>query len=613
LRAIALAHDLLMVPAAWFGGFWLRFNLETIPDPFLAQAISIFPLVFSFQAITFWYFGLYRGVWRFASLPDLLRIAKAVLLGAVSIAFVLFLVNRMEGIPRAVFPLYAGLLVGLLGGPRLAYRSLKDRRLSLSDGKKTLVVGAGHGGEMLIRDMMRQNAMEYTPVALVDDSPRKQGREIHGVRVLGTCEDIPRLITRFGIELVLIAIPSATSKQIRYIVGICERANVPFRILPRYQDLVSGLATVESLRNVEIEDLLGREKVTLDWEAIRSDLTGKPVLVTGGGGSIGAELCRQISRLAPSVLVVLEQNEFNLYQIDRELRRDFPQLVVASILGDVGDSAAVEKLLQRYRPEVIFHAAAYKHVPLLEGQARAAIRNNVLGTRTLAELAVQHSVSSFVLISTDKAVNPTNVMGASKRVAEIICQHLYGQARTSFITVRFGNVLGSAGSVVPLFQQQIAAGGPVTVTDPAISRYFMTIPEACQLILQASVIGKGGEIFVLDMGEPVKISYLAEQLIRLSGKQPGEDIEIIYTGLRPGEKLSEELFHRDEKLGQTSHPKILRALSREVDGKSLGTALSHLEQASRQGDEAGMISLLRQLVPELSLGDAKSATVAAEA
>jgi FlaA1/EpsC-like NDP-sugar epimerase len=461
-----------------------------------------------------------------------------------------------------------------------------------------LIVGAGQAGEMLVRDLLRDPQHGYRPVAFVDDAPSKRGKEIHGVRVVGDCEAIHSAVTDLDVGLILIAMPSASSRQMRRVVGLCEQANVHFRMLPRMQDLVTGQVSLKDLREVKIDDLLGREAVRLDWPAITRGAQGKVILVTGGGGSIGSELCRQIARLKPSHLIVFEQSEFNLYSIEMELRRAFPDLALTAVLGDVCDEVAVERVLAAHRPQVIFHAAAYKHVPMLEDQVRTAVRNNVLGTRILATAADRHGCATFVMISTDKAVNPANVMGMTKRVAEIYCQNLGTRSATHFITVRFGNVLGSAGSVIPLFQKQIAQGGPVTVTHPEITRYFMTIPEAAQLILQAGAMGQGAEIFVLDMGEPVKIAYLAEQLIRLSGKKPGEEIEIVYTGLRSGEKLYEELLHESEMLAGTTHPKILLAKSRSVDLGEINTALDELVAASAAADDNRLYSLLCQLVPE---------------
>ena len=597
-RYIALAHDLCMIPLGWMGAYWLRFNLDGIPEEYWQQMLRWLPLVIVVQGGMFWYFGLYRGVWRFASIPDLFRILKAIIAGVVISAGAIFILTRLQGVPRSVFVLDVLLLVLLLGGPRFLYRSFKDRRLYSSQVKNVLIVGAGHAGEMLVRDLLRDPVHTYRPVAFVDDDPAKHGKEIHNIRVLGTCENLQKIVRELDVQLIMLALPSSTSRQMQRVVSLCEATGVPFRSLPALQGLISGQVGLKDLREVKIDDLLGRESVSLDWTAITRNVRGQTLLVTGGGGSIGAELCRQVARLGPGHLIIFEQSEFNLYSIELELRRVFPNIQLTALLGDIADSVAVEKVLHKYRPTTILHAAAYKHVPMLENQLRAAVRNNVLGTRTLATLASQYGCSTFVMISTDKAVNPANIMGMTKRVAEIYCQNLGAHSDTHFITVRFGNVLGSAGSVIPLFQKQIAAGGPVTVTHPEITRYFMTIPEASQLILQASSMGRGGEIFVLDMGEPVKIAYLADQLIRLSGKQPGEDIEIEYTGLRPGEKLYEELFHESEKLAGTTHPKILLANSRSMDFSEMQKYLDQLELACESDNKTEIYDLLCRLVPE---------------
>ncbi len=598
---VALAHDLAMVPLAWMAAFWLRFNLGTVPPEYMAAAWRWLPAVMVIQGADFVFFGLYRGHWRFASLPDLVRILKAVAAGTLAVLALVVVFTRLEGVPRSVFPLYAVLLTLLLGGPRLFYRWLKDRRLYLGEGQRVLIAGAGRAGEMLVRDLLRDPGRSLTPIGFVDDDRRKRGMEIHGVRVLGATEDILRLVEEKEIDLVLLSMPSAGSRQIRRVVEYCESARVPFRILPKMADLVAGRVSIEALREVSIEDLLGRDPVALDQEAIHAGLSGKRVLVTGGGGSIGAELCRQVARLGPTELIVFEKSEFNLYQIEMELRRTFPQLAIAARLGDVTDRTALDRLFEAHRPQVVIHAAAYKHVPMLERQVREAVLNNVCGTRETALAADRHHAEIFVLVSTDKAVNPANIMGATKRAAEIFCQNFDRRSRTRFITVRFGNVLGSAGSVVPLFQQQIREGGPVTVTHKDMTRYFMTIPEACQLILQAGVMGDGGEIFVLDMGEPVKITYLAEQMIRLAGLEPDKDIRIEFTGLRPGEKLYEELFHEQEALKPTGHGKIRLAAHRVVDWSELDQIFAAMEQACREFDEARLRECLARLVPELHL------------
>ena len=596
-RSVAFAHDLLMVPVAWFGAYWLRFNLELPPQRFLAAALAALPLVLLVQAAVFWLFGLYRGIWRFASLPDLLRILKGVLAGAAIVFLLLFVVNRLQNIPRSVPLLFVFLQLLLLAGPRLLYRLHKDRRLDFSGGRRVLIAGAGSAGEMLVRDMLRDPEQAYAPVAFVDDLPRRQGGEIHGIPVAGSCDDIPELVERLQIDVIVLAIPSADTRHMQRLVELCEHSGAPFRTVPRLRSLMAGQVTVDQLRAVAIEDLLGRDPVQLDWDGIRDGLTGRVILVTGGGGSIGSELCRQIVQLGPKRLVILENSEYNLYTIELELRGRFPKLQLDYLLGDVTDRATVERLFATQLPQVVFHAAAYKHVPLLENQAREAVRVNLLGTREVAEAAHRHGCGEFVLISTDKAVNPANVMGTTKRLAELYCQGLSARSDTRYITVRFGNVLGSAGSVVPLFRRQIAQGGPVTLTHPEMERFFMTIPEACQLIMQAGVLGRGSEIFVLDMGEPIKISYLAEQMIRLSGRDP-EEIAIDFIGLRPGEKLYEELFYHDEDLAPTAHSRIRIARHRPIDEALLREGLERLERDVAAYNPDNLVQQMHRLIPE---------------
>lgn len=599
-RAIAILHDLAMIPVAWFGAYWLRFNLDTIPSDKLLPAFKTLAVLLFVQVMSFWYYGLYRGVWRFASLPDLVRITKAVLVAVAITVIILFLFTRMDGVPRSVFPLYSLLLIVLLGTSRLLVRWSKDRSVYMGDLKRVLIVGAGKAGEMLVRDLHRNRDEFYQPVGFVDDSATKLGQEIRGVRVIGGSEEIIDFAERLDIDLIVLALPSASAKQMRRLVGMCEKTGLPFRTLPPLNRLMSGEVTINQLREVSIDDLLGREPVLLDWQAIGKELRGKAVLVTGAGGSIGSELCRQIAKLAPDHLILLDNSEFNLYSVEKELVTSFSGLKISRYLCSVADKVGTENIFAKTHPEIVFHAAAYKHVPMLENQIREAIVNNIEGTRTVAELADRFGSEAFVMISTDKAVNPANIMGSSKRAAEIYCQNLNQRSNTRFVTVRFGNVLGSAGSVVPLFSEQIKNGGPVTVTHREITRYFMTIPEASQLILQASVMGDGGEIFVLDMGEPIKIAYLAEQMIHLSGKVPGEDVEIVYTGLRPGEKLYEELFHVKEALHSTPHKKILLAKHRSFEWGQLTEILNRMLTACNAYDEEKLRSLLGQMVPEWS-------------
>jgi len=597
-RETALIHDLVMVPVAWFLAYWFRFNLETPPE-FFREGMEALVILLPVQLGAFLLSGLYRGIWRFASIPDIFRILKAVAIGTTVSMSLLFLFSRGVGIPRSVPILYALFLLILLGGPRLLYRWSKDHHLYLKPGQRVLIVGAGKAGEMLARDLLRNRQQSpYLPIAFVDDNTRCHGRDIHGIPVVGKSEDLIDLTRRLKIDLIMLAVPSANARQMRRIVEHCEASGVPFRTVPELQDLVSGSISINNLREISIEDLLGREQISLDWPAIQANLSGKSILITGGGGSIGSELCRQIAHLKPSRLILMEISEFNLYTIDFELRRIFPKLDIHCHLGDITDTPFVEHVFALHKPSIVFHAAAYKHVPMLEPQIRQAIRNNVLGTFRIAQAASRFECTEFVLVSTDKAVNPTNIMGASKRLAEIFCQNMNNRSNTRFITVRFGNVLGSAGSVIPLFKKQIAEGGPITVTDPRMERYFMTIPEACQLIMQTTVLGKGGEIFVLDMGEPVKISYLAEQMIRLSGKVPGDDIEIKYIGLRPGEKLYEELFHEHEQLQGTAHKKVFLARHRQVQWEILLNALQKIEVACNNMDIQGLEVQLQTLVPE---------------
>lgn len=614
-RLKIILHDLAAIALAWGLALFARFNFALPPPQHLSAGLLALPVVVAVQAALAWRFGLYRGLWRFASLQDLWNIIRATVLGTVCIGLSLFLISRLVNIPRSMFVLYPLFLVFLLGGPRLAFRLWKDHSFNLRSvtaATRVLVVGGGEGGEGVVRDMLRDGS--YLPVGIVDDDARLARSRIHGVSVLGRIDDIPRIVERRDTDIIIIAIPSASSAQMRHIVERCEASGKPFRTLPQLHDMVSGRASMNALREVKIDDLLGRDKVVLDWARVQSMLAGKVVLVSGGGGSIGSELCRQLVALGVGRLVVFEQSEHNLYLIERELRATYPQRALDFVLGDVCDQAAVEHVFARFQPALVLHAAAYKHVPILQTQAREAVRNNVFGTLAMVDAAERHGCAGFVLISTDKAVRPSSIMGATKRLTELLCEIRKRRAATKFITVRFGNVLGSAGSVVPLFQTQIATGGPVTVTHPDARRYFMTIAEASQLILQAATVGSGGEIFVLDMGEPVNITYLAEQMIRLSGCEPGVDVKIVYTGLRPGEKLNEELFLDAERLTPTPHHKIQLAQHVEVDPRALAELLGALARAVEVFDEVEIERLLREAVPELGViqpGSAEAANVIA--
>ena len=599
-RYIALLADLVFIPMAWYGAYWLRFNIDFIPHLELLRASYLLPFLVIIQFGFFWCFGLYRGIWGFASLPDLIRILKAVMAGVILFLVVLFFVHFK--IPRSIIPLYAWLLVSLLGGTRLLYRWLINHyRSGAKQGKRVLVVGAGQAADLLLRELAKNTAATgYNVVAIVDDNLSKIGCELHGVRIVGALSDISDCIGKYNIELIIIAIPSAKAEIVRQVISDCKNAQIEFRSVPKLGDLIAGSANINTLREVSVDDLLGREAVTLDWRGIATTINAKKILVSGGGGSIGSELCRQIATLAPSLLVIIDNSEFNLYSIDKELREKFPNLMLATYLVDVTDKVYLQEIITKHLPEMIFHAAAYKHVPLLEYQIRTAVRNNILGTYNIARAACEHKVKTFVLISTDKAVNPTNIMGATKRAAEIICQNFNDNVDTHFITVRFGNVLDSAGSVVPLFRSQLLAGKDLTVTHPEITRYFMTIPEATQLILQAVVLSKDGEIFVLDMGEPIKIKTLAEQMICLSGKKLGEDVKIVYTGLRPGEKLYEELFYDSEELYPTAHAKIRQAKYQTLEWEKMLSYVNIFEQmcAASASSNEDFRRVLTKMVPE---------------
>ena len=595
-RIAVVIHDLAVTAIAWWIAKLLRYTLN--PDEIVSFQLLEFPIVLLVQSLIFRWTGLYRSVWRFASLPDLWNILRAALAGAVVIYLGLFLYNRLEGVPRSVLLLYPVLLAVLLGAPRLAYRYWKDSRNDLLHNqtvKRVLIVGADRAGEVLSRDLRHDS--RYAVVGFVDDKASLRGASINGQPVLGRFDQLPEVAREAAVDMLLIALPGASTIEMRRVVSLCDETDLPYRTVPRLEDVVAGRAQFNQIKEVAIEDLLGRDTVELDWTAIRETLSARRVLVTGGGGSIGSELCRQVARLGAQSLTVVEQSEYNLYRITQELRADFPELILDGILANCGDLPAMQKAFAEVRPQVVFHAAAYKHVPMLQGQLRAAFRNNVLGTRTVANVACEFRVECFVQISTDKAVNPTSVMGACKRIAEIYCQNLNAHADTRFMTVRFGNVLDSAGSVVPLFRRQIRDGGPVTVTHPEISRYFMTIPEACQLILQTASIGKGGEIFALDMGEPVKIRDLAEQMIRLAGKKPGSEIPIVYTGLRAGEKLFEELFHPLENYSATAHAKIFLAQHREVSWELLQALLHKAAEAVDVFNEEELRRCVSSLLP----------------
>lgn len=607
-RWVVFAHDLAWVPVALYLAYWLRFNLGIIPDDFMLGRNQLILLAIPLHGLSFWLFGCYRGLWRFASIPDLIRLVWAIGLGALATTLAAVLYSRLEGVPRSVLVLYPFVLMAGVAGARVAYRAMKDQslRFDAANRQRALIVGAGRGGEILIRDLL--NNGPFFPAAAVDDNSSKHGIELHGVRVRGNIDDIPRLIESFDINAVLIAMPSASRETMNRIVSMCVEAGVVCRTLPSIQELADGTVEASRLRPVTVEDLLGREPVVLDEVLINQFLENKRVLVTGGGGSIGSELCRQIAEHHPAQLVVLDNSEYNLYQLEREFYMDQPRFDIRFVVGDVRSKSSIDAVMRNLKPHVIFHAAAYKHVPMVEMNPAEGVMNNVFGTRVVADSAVEHHVDTFVLISTDKTVNPTNIMGATKRVAELYCQNIICESDTMFVTTRFGNVLASAGSVVPLFREQIEKGGPVTVTHPDVTRYFMTMDEAASLILQAGAMGKGCDIYVLDMGEPIRIQDLAEKMIRLSGMQPHEDVKVEYIGLRPGEKLHEELFYAEEELKGTPHPQLMLASGYTVKWDWLQQELSRLRDAAEAADSKRISAILKALVPEFEPASIRRST-----
>ena len=605
------AFDLLIVAIAWLGSFLLRFNLS-VPDEYWATALDTLAWVLPIYGIVLLSSGLYRGLWLFASLPDLIRIAKAVTVGGAIIAFVAYLLQLSIAPPRTVMLLSPLLLIFMMGGVRAAYRVWREKQRFgdlIALGKPVLILGAGRAGASLVREL--QSSSEWRVAGLLDDDTSKHGREILGHKVLGSFDELPALAEKLQSRNAIIAIPTASAAERQRAATLCLRAGVKGMTVPPVADLINGRVTLSNVRQINLEDLLGREPVWIDSAQIREVLTGRTVMVTGAGGSIGSELCRQIARFKPGKIVFLEQNEYALYRLQQEFFEAFPDVPFLPLIGDVKDVARVDQVLSDTRPSIIFHAAAYKHVPLMEeNNAWQAVLNNVVGTHVVASAAVRHSIQRFVLVSTDKAVRPTNVMGATKRLAEMICQGLQESAAdTAMIVVRFGNVLGSAGSVIPKFQEQIARGGPVTVTHSDVTRYFMSIPEASQLVLQAAAMGESGRIYVLDMGKPIRIAELARDIIRLSGFTE-ETVRIEYTGLRPGEKLFEEVIDAEERLIETPHPKLQIAEARAVPAQQVMTVMQEIAATAAVSDAVAR-QVLARWVPEFaSISPAKTRSIA---
>jgi FlaA1/EpsC-like NDP-sugar epimerase len=613
---IILTADVVIFITAFVTAYLLRFDFILEPV-YRAQVMKMLPLLLPGKLAIFFLFGLYRGMWRYTNMVDLWKLAQASLVSTVYYAAFTFVVFGFQGVPRSVF-LIDGLLTliicsGLRVGIRFFYAAFPrvNSFSSVSDTgsrpktKSILIIGAGGAGEKVFREITDNPRLNYQVVGFLDDDRSKWQRSLHGRKVYGGIEMLPEVTGREKIDEVLIAIPSATGQQMRRIIEICQRCEVRYRTLPEIGAIIDGKVSIKNLRDVKYEDLLRRPPVKLDTAEIRRYLQGKRVLISGAGGSIGSELCRQIIRFDPKEVTLVDSSEANLYSIQMGLQHELKFLRYRCILGQVQDRPLMDGIFSRCLPQIIFHAAAYKHVPMLEKNPWQAIFNNVLGTQVITEMAIKYKTERFVLVSTDKAVRPTNVMGASKRLAELMIEAQNGNG-TRFMAVRFGNVIGSSGSVLPLFRRQLEQGGPITVTHPEVTRYFMTIPEAAQLILQAGGLGEGGEIFILEMGTPVKIAEMAAELVRLSGKEPGKDVEIIFTGLREGEKIYEELITQGEGIVATEHEKILVLRPIGFNGKHgrkefaqwLDGAIKELHSIASAHDADGIRNKLREILPE---------------
>lgn len=606
-----LIADVLLMPLAVVISFLLRLDVSGL-EYYRTTVLIFAALAAVIKPLVFYLFGLYRRYWRYGSANDLVTISAVVTLASLlvgALAYLALPILAFQRVPRSI-PFIDWLLsLAMVGVTRIGPRIIAENRLLKVSGgtrsgraslaKRVLVVGAGDAGALIVREMQSNPRLGIVPVGLLDDDQIKVGMTIHGVPVLGTRHDIPHLVQDEQVDEVIIAMPSAAGQAIRAVVNVCQAAGVACKTMPAMHELIAGQVSVKQVREVRIEDLLRRQPVETNVAEVGSYLSAAVVLVTGAGGSIGSELCRQIARHRPAQLLLVGHGENSIYHIHLELQEKFSRLSVQPLIADIRDLNGLMAVLERFQPAVVFHAAAHKHVPLMEANVAEAVANNVFGTQTLLQAAEASGVERFVLVSTDKAVNPVNVMGATKRVAELLVQDTARRTGRAYVVVRFGNVLGSRGSVVPLFQHQIAAGGPVTVTHPEMCRYFMTIPEAVQLIVQAAALGQGGEIFVLDMGEPVRVVDLATELIQLSGLRPDLDIKLVCTGLRPGEKLSEELFNQDEKPCPTQHEKILVARGNSTwDSETLHRRMQELRALTAKNDAARINAKLQEIIPE---------------
>jgi len=601
-RLIVIFSDTVLVLFSYWLAYLLRFNFA-IPEIYYQKWIDSLPALILIRILCFYFFGLYSGVWRYASMNDLMKILKAITLSSFLFVTYITLRYRLIDFSRSVFVIDWFTLITFVGGSRFLYRLSREFYATKGEGKRhVLIIGAGDAGEMLLREMKQNPNMTFEPVGFLDDNPDKRGRTIHNVPVLGKIKELEQIAQKKEVQEIVIAIPSITGKGMRGIVDQCKRAGISCKTVPAVSDILNGKVHVSQIREIRIEDLLGREHIELNRKEIEEYLSNKKVLVTGAGGSIGSELCRQILKIDPRQLILYERVENELFHLEMELLGTFPGASYVSILGDILDRKRLEDVMRDYRPEVVFHAAAYKHVPMMEAHPLEAIKNNILGTQNVAEVSAQWGVEKFVMISTDKAVNPVNVMGATKRLAELICQGMNQSQMTKYVVVRFGNVLNSAGSVIPLFKEQIAKGGPLTVTHFEATRYFMSIPEATQLVMQAGAMGRGGEIYVLDMGEPIRIIDLATDMIRLMGLRVGEDIDIVQSGLRPGEKVHEELVTKEEEIEPTRHEKIMVVKSPPFDWMNLPKRVEALVKEMDQYPTEKIKELLFAMVPKSGRG-----------
>ena len=612
-----LGLDIFLIAFAFLFAYLIRFDFN-IPAWAFDNFLSLLLYLTLIKIVWFFIFDLYQGMWRYTGLNDLMNVGKASIASFICVIIFILCTTGFQGVPRSVFIIDWFLTLIFIIGLRVAARIYFEKvglNGSLSDfiqvllkilrrekrpGTDVIIIGAGNCGENLLREIHNNSSIKYNVCGFLDDDSGKNGRKIHGVAVLGKIDQLDQIINSTGAKEVIIAIPSATPKRMREIVELCKQCGIRHKTVPNMGELINGKVSINSVRNVEYRDLLGRKSVTLDKEKIGKYIGNKTILITGAGGSIGQGLCKQICEYHPVKLILVEIAESPLYEIDLQLKKDFQGIDIVPVLADIKHKQEMVTVFNDFRPDIVFHAAAYKHVPMLEVHPWKAVENNIIGTRNLVEISEKFACEKFVFVSTDKAVNPANIMGTSKRVSEMIVQNknLCTKSKTNFIIVRFGNVIGSVGSVIPLFKRQIKEGGPVTVTHPDIIRYFMLIPEACQLIMQAGAMGKGGEIFVLEMGEPVKIDDMARDLIKFSGFEPDVDIKIEYTGLRPGEKLYEELMTDDENIVPTNHSKIMVLNGKKCNMDIINGDIKILQDIAKTRDKDKIIEQLKKIVPE---------------